>query len=165
MFDRWPRLTAVVAILAIAGASFLLYSSACTAERRPRGTLWYYNLKTHALFPGPDVAVPPIDTPSGPGTGVRAYVYTSESDPNPTNRFVAFLETLSPETQRAVAADLRDRGGNVPIGFALEKHLDGILVSATDKIEWHPKFGPEGIAIMEAGKAKAGSDRIRPSLP
>lgn len=165
MFDRWPRLTAVVAVLAVAGAVTYSIFQVRNANRRPAGTIWFYDLKTRALFPASDVSVPPIDTKSGPGMGVRAYVYTSEDDPKPTNRFIAFLETLSPETKQEVEAELKQTGSRVPIGFALEKRYAGILVSLPETIEWHPKFSQEGIDIMEAGKAKGGSTRIRPNLP
>lgn len=165
MFERWPRLTALLAVLATAAAlTYLVYQNV-HARRRPAGNIWFYDLKTRALFPASDVSVPPIDTRSGPGMGVRAYVYSVEDGPNPTNRFIAFLETLSPETKREVEAELKKTGTRIPIGFALEKRMAGVLVSAPDPIEWHPKFSPEGYEIMEAGKRKGGSERIRPNLP
>lgn len=165
MFERWPKLSATLAILAIAVAVLQVIRKNHAANSRPVGMIWYYDLKTHALFPASDVSVPPIDTKSGAGLGVRAYVYSLEDDPNPTNRFVAFLEMLAPDTKREVEAELKERRANVPIGFALEKRAAGILVSAPDKIEWKPKFSPEGVEIMEAGKQKYGGRPIRPSLP
>ena len=165
MFDRWPRLTALVAVLAVAGAVVYSIFHVRNANRRPAGTIWFYDLKTRVLFPASDVSVPPIDTKSGSGMGVRAYVYTSEDDSHPTNRFIAFLETLSPETKREVEAELKRTGSRVPIGFALEKRYAGILVSLPETVEWHPKFSQAGIDIMEAGMAKGGSRRIRLNLP
>ena len=91
MLERWPKLTAVLAVLAIGAAVAFLFFQNRNSNRRPVGDIWYYDLKTKVLFAASDVSVPPIDTKSGPGMGVRAYVYTVEGDPNPTNRFIAFL--------------------------------------------------------------------------
>jgi hypothetical protein len=163
MFERSPRLGTALAVLAAAAAvSYFVFQTA-RSNRRPEGTIWVYDLKTRSLFPASDVSVPPIDTKSGPGMGVRAYVYAPEDDP--TNRFIAFLETLTPDTKQEIEGDLKKTGTRVPIGFAIEKRVGGILVSSPEPIEWRPKFSPEGMEIMEAGKRKGGTDRIRPCLP
>ncbi|MFC1763587.1 hypothetical protein ACFL6U_16100 [Planctomycetota bacterium] len=62
---------------------------------------WYYDLNTKALFTAAKGQTPPIDAPSGPQptgekAGVRAYVLTYVSDPNESERFLAFLETSDP---------------------------------------------------------------------
>ncbi len=165
MSDRWSKLTAAFAVAAIAAAVANFAYQAKRANSRPEGSIWFYNIKTHELFAASDLSVPPIDTKAGPATGVRAYVFTPDEDPNPTNRFIAFLETLTPETKKEAEADLKRLGSQAGIGFALEKRTDGILVSAPEPIEWHPKFSQEGIDIMEAGKAKGGSAHPKPSLP
>jgi hypothetical protein len=165
MLERWPKTTAALAVVVIVAAVAHFVSQGFRGKRRPEGQIWYYNLKSQQLFPASDLSVPPIDTKAGPGTGVRAYVYVPEDRPDPTNRFIAFLETLSPETKRDVERDLQKTGEQLGIGFALEKRFDGILVSSPDVIEWHPKFSPEGIQIMEAGKNKGGATSLKPCLP
>lgn len=165
MFDRGSKLTATVAIIAILAAVVHLVYQARQANSRPKGNIWFYNLKTHELFAASDLSVPPIDTKSGPATGVRAYVFTPNDDSAPTNRFIAYLETLTPETKKEAEADLQRLGSQAGIGFALEKRMAGILVSSPDAIEWHPKFSQEGIEIIEAGKAKGGSTHPKPCLP
>jgi hypothetical protein len=165
MFERWPKTTAsMAALVLVAAVAHFIYQGA-TGRRRPEGQIWYYNLKTQELFTASDLSVPPIDTKSGPATGVRAYVYVPEDRPDPTNRFIAFLETLTPELKREVEQDLKNTGQQLGIGFGLEKKTDGILVSSPDVIAWVPKFSPEGIEIMEAGKAKGGTAGIKPCLP
>jgi hypothetical protein len=165
MFNRWPKLTATLAILTVVAAVGYLIQQTFQANRRPKGTIWFYNLKTRTLFAASDLSVPPIDTESGPATGVRAYVYATGDGANPGNRFIAFLETLAPETKRDVEADLKRKGTPTGIGFLLEKRAGGILVSSPEVIEWHPKFSQEGAEIMKAGKKKGGSARIRLCLP
>src|SRR6266487_267071 len=93
--NRWPKLVWTIAIICIVAASASLIQRTINANKRPKGEIWFYNLKTHQLFPASDLGVPPIDTKSGPGTGVRAHVYTCDTGPNPKN-FIAFLEKLTP---------------------------------------------------------------------
>ncbi len=165
MFNRWPKLTASLAILAVAAAVGHLVYRYYGQEAHPPGQIWFYNLATHELFAASDRKVPPIDTKSGPGTGVRAYVYVPENRPEPANRFIAFLETLTPELKQQIEADLKQPGPRLGIGFALDKKADGILVSSPDVIKWYPKFSAEGMEVMEAGKRKAAGERIKPCLP
>jgi len=116
------------------------------------------------LFPASDLSVPPIDTKSGPATGARAYVFTCAGDAKPTN-FIAFLEKLTPEMKREVEAEVKQGSGQMGIGFALEKRPAGILVSAVEQEQWYPKFSPEGLQIMAAGRSKGGCPHPQPSLP
>ena len=153
-----------VAALCIAAAVALMIQRGFNANKRPKGDLWFYNLKTHQLFPASDLSVPPIDTKAGPGTGVRAHVFTCAADAKPTN-FIAFLEKLIPGMKREVEAEMKQGGGQTGIGFALEKRQGGILVSAVEEEQWFPKFSPEGMEIMEAGRMKGGCPHPTPSVP
>ncbi len=153
-----------LAVLAIAASVAFLIKRGLNANKRPKGTLWFYNLKTHQLFPVSDLKVPPIDTTSGPGTGVRAHVFTCPVESNPTN-FIAFLEKLIPESKREVEVEVERSGGQVGIGFALERRQSAILVSAVEEERWFPKLSPEGLQIMEAGRMKGGCAHPKPSLP
>ena len=162
--NRWPKLTMTLAGLGLAASVAFLIQRGLNANKRPKGDLWFYNLKTHQLFAVSDLSVPPIDTKSGPGTGVRAHVFTCAADSKPTN-FVAYLEKLAPETKREVEADLKQDRGQMGIGFALERRQGGVLVSAVEEEQWFPKFSPEGVQIMEAGRMKGGCLHPMPSAP
>ncbi|MSU26482.1 MAG: hypothetical protein EXS27_01035 [Pedosphaera sp.] len=120
LLNRWPKLAMTMAVLGIAASVAFLIQRGLNANKRPKGDLWFYNLKTHQLFPASDLSVAPIDTKSGPGTGVRAHVFTCDRGSNPTN-FIAFLEKLTPEVKREVEAELKRGSGQMGIGFALER--------------------------------------------
>ncbi len=164
LLDRWPRLGVLLALLGVAIPVAFLIRRVMEADKRPPGELWFYDLKTARLFPASDLSVPPIDTKSGPATGVRAHVFTCDAASPPTN-FIAFLEKLTPGARHEVAEEMRRSGGEAGIGFALEKRPGEILVSAVEKEEWFQKFSPEGARIMAAGKMKGGCVHPRPSLP
>ncbi len=164
LIDRWPKLTVTLAVLCIAAAGYFLITRSFNANKRPKGNIWFYNLKTHQLFPTSDMSVPPIDTKSGPGTGVRAYVFICDANSKPTN-FIAFLETFTPEVKRQVEEEMKRGGGQSTIGFALESRKNGILVSSLEEERWFLKLSNEGSQIMEAGKAKGGCPHPKPSLP
>ena len=164
-FKRRPKLMAtVVTLVAIAAVAFLIHGN-LNADKRPKGEIWFYNLKTRQLFAASDLSVPPIDTKSGPGTGVRAYVYTCDGGPKPTNQFIAFLEKFTPEVKQGVEADLKRAGGQMNIGPALERRPGGILVSSPEVEQWFPKFSDEGRQIMEMGKKKGGGANATLCLP
>jgi len=164
-FKRRSKLVAAMAALvAVAAVAFLIHWS-LNADKRPKGEIWFYDLKTRQLFAASDLSVPPIDTKSGPGTGVRAYVYASEGGPRPTNQFIAFLEKFTPAVKQAVEEGLKGAGGQVPIGMILERHPGGILVSSPEVEQWVPKFSQEGQQIIERGKKKGGSANPRLCLP
>lgn len=164
LLNRWPKLAMTLAVLGIAASVAFLIQRGLSANRRPKGDLWFYNLKTRQLFPASDLSVPPIDTKSGPGTGVRAHVFTCAGDSQPTN-FIAFLEKLTPEMKREAEVEVKQGGGQMGIGFALEKRQGGILISAVEEERWFPKSSSEGLQIMEAGRMKGGCPHPKPSLP
>ena len=67
---------------------------------------WFYDLNTNELFSAKKGLTPPIEAPSGPlsngaPAGVRAYVLTYMSEPNESERFIAFLETTDPQSRNA----------------------------------------------------------------
>ena len=153
-----------LALLATAFSMGLLVKRNIDANKRPKGDLWFYNLKTRQLFAASDLSVPPIDTASGPGTGVRAHVLACATGPG-ADSFIAFLEKLTPEMKQEAEAEVRQTRGQMGLGFALEKRQAGILVSAVEEEKWVPKFSPEGSRIMEAGRMKGGCPHPIPSLP
>ena len=112
-----PRTTtALVLVVAVAALAYLgmqLFSG----PKRPKNPVYFYNEKTKTLFAASDRLLPPIKTESGPGTGVRAYVYTCDNFNSRSDRFIAFLEKMTPEGQQAAAQALKnDKSG---IGFGM----------------------------------------------
>ena len=150
--SRSKLMTTVVALAAIAAAGYWITSP----NKRPNGEIWFYDLKTHQLFTASDLSVPPIDTKSGPETGVRAYVCTCDADPKSTNRFIAYLEKFTPELKQVVGEDMKRRGGQPPNGMLLDRHPGGILVSSPEVEHWFPNDSDKGRRLVEMGKKKGG---------
>jgi hypothetical protein len=154
-FKSGPKLMATLLVLVAIGAIAFLIHWSLSANMRPEGKTWFYDMKMRQLFAAYQ-SVPPIDTKSGPGMGVRAYVYTCDFTPKSTNRFVAYLEKFTPELKQAVEAELKQAGRQTPVGMLLERHPGGVLVSPPDLERWVPKFSEKGRQIMETGKRKGG---------
>jgi len=62
--------------------------------------VFYYDLGTGQLFADSPGQVPPIDAPSGPGVGVRAYVFSCNDCSDEQQRFIAWYERQIPASKR-----------------------------------------------------------------
>ncbi len=162
--NRWPKTTGLIA----AGASILavgfLIIHSIRSNQRPKGDLWFYDVKAKRLFPASDLSVPPIDTPSGSRTGVRAQVFSC-GDCSESSRFIAYLEMLTPDGKRAVEAQMKNNGSRTGIGFALEKLPYAVLVRSPEDDAWYPQSSPEGQTVVQAGRLKGGCPHPRPCVP
>lgn len=163
--NRWPKTSAALAILAIVGAAFLVVRHYATLDKRPKGDLWFYDLKSGELFAESDLSVPPIDTDSGPGMGVRAWVFSCKDCAAPKQRFIAYLEILNPAAKKAVEQDVIDGKATTGIGVLIDKHPQSVLVRAVEGGDWYMQPSPQGLAIMEAGRKKGGCKRPLVCLP
>jgi hypothetical protein len=66
---------------------------------------WFYDLNTGKLFVAKKGLTPPIEAPSGllPNeqlAGVKAYVFSYKYEPNESERFIGFLETIDPNAEQ-----------------------------------------------------------------
>ena len=165
LLNRHPKAAASMAVIALIGAVAFMFYSQATKNRRPKGDLWYYNTETRELFPESDLSVPPIDTVSGPNTGVRAYVYSCGDCSDPDQRYVAYLEYLVPRAKKAVEGQVAEFGDQVGIGMAMEKFESGIMVRAVDGTDWVPQLSPRGQQIIEEGRLSGGCEHPRPCVP
>jgi len=164
LLDRHPKTTATVALLGLLAAIGFLVFQQVTKNQRPKGDLWFYNLKTDKLFPVSDMTLPPIDTESGPQTGVRAYVYSC-GECTESEQFIAYLESMMPATKQAVEQQIKRTGAPTGIGAALEKNEGGLLVRAVEGTQWVPQLSPLGQQIMEVGRLQGGCPHPRPCIP
>ena len=142
----------VVAVSVLAYLGMQLFSG----PKRPKSLIYFYNEKTKTLLADSDQLLPPIKTESGPGTGVKAYVYTCDSLNNRSERFIAFLEKMTPEGQQAAAKELKNDKSGIGFGMAMDKLGSSILVRRLQDETWYPKTTPEGVALMEAGIKSGG---------
>lgn len=109
---------------------------------------WFYDLKHQNLFVVKSGQLPPIETPSGPlangaPAGVRAYVFTYSDDPNTTDTFIGFLETIDPNVDKGSVGlmDLR-----VPGADTFSK---GRLIRRVKDKKWVEANSEEGRAILK----------------
>jgi len=159
--SRSPILIISVSTLMVVGViGFLVWLSlpekveqVDTSEKQ-----WFYDLNHQRLFTAKRGQLPPIEAPSGPlangaPAGVRAYVFTYSDDPNTTDTFIGFLETIDPNVEKSSIGlmDLRVSGAEI--------FSKGRLIRRTKGKEWAEANSEEGRAILkeafrnnEAGK-------------
>jgi hypothetical protein len=159
-----PQKTAVAALGALAVLASFIYLG-FHKHKQIKDQAWFYNLKTKQLFPASGRSVPPIDTESGPDTGVRAYVYSCADNPNSTQRVIAFLEKVNPDAKRQIEAYLKEGGERAPLSSALERAGSEVLVSSPEHEEWFPRNSNEGLQIIKMGRQKVGCDHLKLCIP
>jgi len=125
---------------------------------------WFYDLKRRRLFVVKKGPLPPIEAPSGPlangePAGVRAYVFTYSDDPNTTDTFIGFLETIDPNVDKSsiVPMDLRVSGAEI---FA-----KGRLIRRVKDTEWVEANSEEGRAILKEVFRKNEAGKIPQYIP
>ena len=130
----------------------------------PGGNGYFLDLSTQSLFAADADQFPPIIGPSaamgtdGVPTAVRAYVFTCGSCDDASQRFVGYLETLTPEAYlyatRAVIA------GEGDTDETFDRVVSGYRVASPDlKTGWVIRQSPEAGAVFSAIETKCGRDR------
>ncbi len=112
---------------------------------------WFYDLNTGKLFVAKSDLFPPIEAPSGPlpngkPAGVRAYVFSYSNNPNESNRFIGFLEKLTPQG-REYAAAFRESKDNVT-PEAIRQWNKGRLIRRPQDQQWFSAETSQAKAIM-----------------
>ncbi|MDT8303503.1 MAG: hypothetical protein RQ760_18635 [Sedimentisphaerales bacterium] len=120
---------------------------------------WFYDLNHQSLFTVKSGQLPPIEAPSGPlangaPAGARAYVFTYSDDPNTTDTFIGFLETIDPNVDKGSVGlmDLRVPGA--------ETFSKGRLIRRIKDKEWVEANSEEGRAILKEVFRKNESGKI-----
>jgi hypothetical protein len=130
---------------------------------------YFYDLETDQIFVAPLNEVPPINVPGElPGTpphGVRAYVFACGDCNNPANRFLAWVETYTPEAKSRLLNSFdrppEERG---PRGFPEPDGRRfigrGHLIAAPDpnnpdwKKHWVPFRSDEGTELLSRAQQR-----------
>ncbi len=125
---------------------------------------WFYDLKHQSLFVAKSGQLPPIEAPSGPlangaPAGVRAYVFTYSDDPNTTDTFIGFLETIDPNVEKSSIGpmDLRVSGAEI--------FTNGRLIRRTKDTEWADANSDQGRAILKEAFRKNESGKVPQYIP
>ncbi len=126
---------------------------------------WYYDLNTGTLFAAKSGLVPPIEAPSGPlpdgsPAGVRAHVFTFAAEPNESDRFIGFLETMDPNAAiNSSGPDGGRRGGFASWG-------EGKLIRRVEDEKWVSGSSKEARAIFnDAFAPNENAERPRSCPP
>jgi hypothetical protein len=162
--ERWFSALTYAVIPLLVLAVVLVYVRFFRAPPVPAaGLIWVYDLQSAALTVAPaDAAhLPPFDAPSGPTpdgkpAGVWAAVFACGSCANQADRFVGWIETLTPE--------LRDQLKPIYLSPERPDALDDLgparvdpksrFIADPDKKEWHDHDSPHADAIRRAVKTR-----------
>jgi len=124
---------------------------------------WFYDLNTGQLFRAKSNGLPPIAAPSGPlpngkHAGVRAKVFACGDCSDPSNRFIGWLEKLTPEVKYAIT----DEHAGEWEGFTSMNmpYLDGLLVQAVNGEYWYKATSQDGRVLMEAPRKRCTLDKV-----
>ena len=158
---RKKQLTLLLVVLAVV----LFLVARKPASGRPEGQLWFYNEITGQLFAASDLSIPPIETTSGPGTGVRAWVFSCGDCANPDERFIGYLEKMHPNTKKFMDEEIAKTGASMGIGQLIDKYSSGILVRSPNKKNWVPRISPAGQAIIGNSLKTGDCSKPMPCLP
>lgn len=120
---------------------------------------WYYDLGTGELFPASLHDIPPIDTPSGEGKGVKATVMSCGGC-GASERFIAWFETLTPEAKNVLKSYGPDPD---PVAMADDTRSMQILSAGSliakpgdGEPRWIRKEAPEGNQIVREAMGRCG---------
>ena len=152
-------------LLLIVLAVALLFIRKTPTSGRPEGQLWFYNEITGQLFAASDLSIPPIETTSGPGTGVRAWVFSCGDCAKPDERFIGYLEKMHPNTKKIMDEEITKSGASMGIGPLIDKYSSGILVRSPNKKNWVPRISPAGQAIIGNSLKTGDCSNPIPCLP
>jgi len=113
---------------------------------------WFYDLNTSKLFVAKSKLIPPIEAPSGPRengepAGIKAYVFSYKYEPNESERFIGFLETITPEARRNQANSATSRGDSA--AELIKQGGEGRLIRRVEDEKWFTANSNEGRAIIE----------------
>jgi len=153
--------TVVILIVVLAAGALIIIRS---GGNRPLPGMsrhaYFYDLNTGELFTAEADRIPPIDAPSGVlrGTqgdkaGVRAYVFTC-GDNTESDRYIAWIETYTPEAQRAVAEQRKRPATSHPVagpgvGFTPSR-IARVNPESPGDVRWTGSDTPKGVDIVRS---------------
>lgn len=167
---RRPGVWMVLVVVMILAGAILYQGRSDTIDR-----VWYFDLNTQTLFPGPYAAAPPIAAPSGAydgpdaddcdhEAGALAMVVGPRAGGEPQ---VMYLQRFTRETrllrQRQLTGEM--------LGQADESRvLGGLRVASPpakpgDVVIWHTPGSPAGKAIMDRYDRIMGAGQVVLRLP
>lgn len=126
----------VMMLSAIIAATFVLGGDNDTASLVYDD--WYYDLESKKLFKAELGLTPPIEAPSGPNKGVKAYVYSCKDCSDASSRFIGYLEMLTPESKEAESDREKE-----------EIYRAGHMVRLEKDSDWVNLYTPAGEKVVD----------------
>lgn len=156
-------LVTVLAIIVLVLCFGILYKR--VHQRRYAGRItafYYYDIQTDALYADSPFVIPPIDAPSGPGQGVRAYVFSCGECPQvlsgmttdeleQVNVRIGWLEKYDEETRRKILDPTASSQLAEPptlINDHWRQWDKGHLIKAVDDEQWVVSVSEQGMQLM-----------------
>lgn len=160
------RLGAFVAVAGIAFAAIVWQVGPNVTRVEPWPNAWYYDLNTKKTFVSRITNLPPMPAPSGPTpkgqpAGVWARVYACGSCEREGDRFVAWIEKLTPETKKQLAdvlVQFKDGHRELdPFDAVNLWDQEGLLLAPTDNNDlWMASTSDEADAMKRESLARCG---------
>ncbi len=141
-------------ILVVIGIGQLRDGKVVTRVGSSNNKSWFYDLNTGRLFTERSDKLPPFEVSSGPlangePAGVRAYVFSYSDQPNDSNRFIGYLEKLTPRGKELMATFLKSRS-NLTRESVIELSRERLVRSVEGK-QWFASDSNEGKAVISKG--------------
>ena len=159
-------------VLALAVCGVLIVRSVAPPPPTQIRHAWFYDLETGKLFVGSIDSIPPIPSPTGhkgpngDDLGVRAIVFSCGACDDESKRYVAYLETVSPDAKDAILAQVeREKkqadAGQMPDPPRYDPNLYGRFITVPEQKNWFPKDSKEASALLPGGaQNKCGDGKI-----
>jgi hypothetical protein len=182
--NNTPLVTVIALVIVVGAIGYIFYSQRTPTFRQPNQ--YFYDLGSAApdhidrLFPA-KAQIPPIDAPSGKvmddgsPAGVGASVFACGGCDDKSQRFIAYLETYTPEAKQAMlnpgpidpsAAPPPGGGGVGPGAMGPMAAANGHLVRRVEDTRWYSFMSREGAQIvMEATRRCPEGTPPMPCLP
>jgi len=153
-----PAVMTIAAIVVLLICLAVIYSNLTgSGGNRRIVDVYFYNIDTGDLYAEPANSIPPVDTDAGPGTGVRAHVYSCGSC-TPDEWTIAYLEKFSDDARDAIV-------NNPESMEAAQAYDSGLLVRGLDDQEWVPVYSEQGMQVSEALANLCPAGSLKPCLP
>ena len=162
--------SSVAAVVAVVAVVALIWQVVGGGGGAP-GQAYYYDTEAEVFFVEAMDLYPPIETPAGNDTGVRAHIRGCNGCPRGIagmtmdeltdhNAFVAYFERYSTEAKEALEAYRADPQPDDVEVLGLEE--TGLLVSTADGEQWAPENSQRGMGLVERGLERTCDDGQQP---
>ena len=155
--NQKSALVGLVAVLILVGSLFAIMWQLGGSRRggnAPRN-VFFMDVSNGELFPAPVNSIPPIDAPSGPGNGVKAYVYTCGSC-SKSEWFIAYVQKYTPEAREKLIElnrRMEQAASDPESAYMFEDQADienEMLIAKADAQQWISGNSEQGAELIRS---------------